>query len=136
MPGTSSENRSVSCPRCQSSNAMLFRALRSSLVYLCRDCEHQWEAATQGEGEVMSAWGHGERARLGDTARWPQDAGLRLTSVEPQLQTSGMVERGYLEREAGRPLIGPRNAPPCALQHRQAPGRTGIIAGPGDAHDE
>lgn len=33
------------CPRCHSSGATLFRSLRSSAIYLCRDCEHEWEGA-------------------------------------------------------------------------------------------
>ena len=33
------------CPRCHSSGARLFRSLRSSAIYLCRDCEHEWEGA-------------------------------------------------------------------------------------------
>ena len=44
MPWTSADRPiDLNCPRCQSTDAMHFRSLRSSAVYLCRECEHQWE---------------------------------------------------------------------------------------------
>lgn len=42
---TADRVRELRCPRCQASGATPFRALRSSLVYLCRDCEYEWEGA-------------------------------------------------------------------------------------------
>jgi transposase-like protein len=33
----------LTCPRCQSSGVTLFRLLRTSAVYLCSSCDHQWE---------------------------------------------------------------------------------------------
>jgi transposase-like protein len=31
------------CPLCRSDEAMLNRTLRSSDVFRCRDCDHEWE---------------------------------------------------------------------------------------------
>jgi transposase-like protein len=33
----------VTCPRCHSFGVTLFRLLRTSAVYLCASCDHQWE---------------------------------------------------------------------------------------------
>lgn len=33
----------VMCPRCQSSGVTLFRRLRTSAVFFCASCDHQWE---------------------------------------------------------------------------------------------
>jgi ribosomal protein L37AE/L43A len=43
MPTTLDRFIEPNCPRCHSSGTTLFRSLRSSAVYLCRDCEHEWE---------------------------------------------------------------------------------------------
>ena len=34
----------VMCPRCQSSGVTLFRRLRTSAVFFCASCDHQWES--------------------------------------------------------------------------------------------
>ena len=59
MPGTPADRPiDLYCPRCQSTGAVHFRSLRSSAVYLCRDCEHQWEIEGEGNGVVADILAH------------------------------------------------------------------------------
>jgi transposase-like protein len=49
MPATPADGHiDVYCPRCRSDDAVLQSCGRSSTVYLCRDCEHQWESEPAG----------------------------------------------------------------------------------------
>jgi|HubBroStandDraft_6_1064221.scaffolds.fasta_scaffold1309121_1 transposase-like protein len=49
MPATPTDGHiNLYCPRCRSDDAVLHSCGRSSTVYLCRDCEHQWERDPAG----------------------------------------------------------------------------------------
>jgi len=37
----------LSCPRCRSAELMLFCVHRSAAVYLCRECQLEWELVPQ-----------------------------------------------------------------------------------------
>jgi len=37
----------LSCPRCRSAELMLFCVRRSAAIYLCRDCQLEWELVPQ-----------------------------------------------------------------------------------------
>jgi transposase-like protein len=43
MPGYSDSPTDTTCPRCRFSDTLPHHVTRSATVYLCRDCEHEWE---------------------------------------------------------------------------------------------
>jgi ribosomal protein L37AE/L43A len=45
MPEHSERGVESRCPACGAGNPLPFRALRSSTVYVCRDCGHKWEGS-------------------------------------------------------------------------------------------
>ena len=44
----------VTCPRCHSSGVTLFRLLRTSAIYLCSSCDHQWEGESRAPAPALA----------------------------------------------------------------------------------
>lgn len=66
----------IRCPVCAASGAMIHHDLRSSLVYSCLNCTHEWEMA---EGPARAGNHHGAwSATTFETAGTPSSAGSRL----------------------------------------------------------